>query len=248
MPEILRLVSYNILEGLRPFEQKANKPPQFDERRRDAALDLVNELAPDILVLNEALYCRDYLGHRVDYASLFAFPHQAAALYDGAWGNAILSRRPILSWHEMRTHERGGLRANIAALDGELTVATYHPHPSRDPASKAADFIRLIEGINSPLILCGDFNSISPEDLIDKEAKIAAFRRFSAMPEATLDQFIESGRAVFSALGKLGLKDAVPMAGRRYTIPTDFLSLDKSSAIRIDHILANEGIEAVSGE
>jgi endonuclease/exonuclease/phosphatase family metal-dependent hydrolase len=53
---------------------------------------------------------------------------------------------------------------------------------------------------------------------------------------------------VFGALGKHGLKDAIPLAGRRYSIPTDLISLDKSSGMRIDHILANEGIEVVAGE
>jgi endonuclease/exonuclease/phosphatase family metal-dependent hydrolase len=31
-------------------------------------------------------------------------------------------------------------------------------------------------------------------------------------------------------------------------MPTDLISLNKSSAIRIDHILANEAIEVVHGE
>ena len=50
------------------------------------------DLRPDILVLNEALFCRQYVDRAVDYARLFDFPYQAAALYDEAWGNAILSR------------------------------------------------------------------------------------------------------------------------------------------------------------
>jgi hypothetical protein len=35
--------------------------------------------------------------------------------------------------------------------------------------------------------------------------------------------------------------------GRHDFIPTDLISLDKSSGIRIDHILANDGIEVVTG-
>jgi exonuclease III len=77
---------------------------------------------------------------------------------------------------------------------------------------------------------------------------IAAFRQFSREPEVTVDQFIESGRQVFGALRKLGLKDAVPRTGRRYSIPTDLISLDKSSGMRIDHILANDALEIVAGE
>jgi hypothetical protein len=82
----------------------------------------------------------------------------------------------------------------------------------------------------------------------DRSAMIAAFRRFSRDPESAVDQFIESGREVFGALSKFGLKDAIPPAGRRYSIPTDLSSLDKSSGMRIDHILANNGIDVVAGE
>jgi endonuclease/exonuclease/phosphatase family metal-dependent hydrolase len=49
-------------------------------------------------------------------------------------------------------------------------------------------------------------------------------------------------------LGALGLTDAIPSAGRRYSIPTDLISADKSSGMRIDHIFANKSIEVVDGE
>jgi endonuclease/exonuclease/phosphatase family metal-dependent hydrolase len=77
---------------------------------------------------------------------------------------------------------------------------------------------------------------------------IESFDEFSADAEADVDRFLESGRLVFATLGRLGLKDAIPLTQRRYSMPTDLISLNKSSAIRIDHILANEGIEVVHGE
>ena len=107
MSDRLRLVSYNLLEGLRPIAPIAGERRQLDRERADAARRVVNDLDPDMLVLNEALYSRQYRGHMVDYARLFGFPYQSAALYDDAWGNAILSRCPILRSHEMRTEDRG---------------------------------------------------------------------------------------------------------------------------------------------
>lgn len=95
------------LEGLRPIAPIAGGRRQLDRARTEAARQ-VNELNPDIPVLNEALYSRQYRGYIVDYARLFGFPYQSAALYDDAWGNAVLSRCPILRSHEMRTKERGG--------------------------------------------------------------------------------------------------------------------------------------------
>src|SRR5215831_1564192 len=248
MPGTSRLASYNLLEGLRPIGPAPGERRQLDRARTQAACQVVEELRPDILVLNEALFCRQYQGHIVDYGRLFGFPYQAAALYDSAWGNAVLSCHPILRSHEMKTEGRGGLVAVIDAPIGTFTVASYHPHPSRSPIDKAADFERLVAGLDGPLIVCGDLNCISPADDIDRDALIVAFRPFARDPEASLAQFIESGRQVFGALAKLGLEDAIPLRGRRYSIPTDLISLDKSSGMRIDHILANRAIVVGGGE
>ena len=74
MVQALRLVSYNLLEGLRPTAPPASERRRLDRERADAARAVVNELRPDILVLNEALFCQQYRGHIVDYARLFGFP------------------------------------------------------------------------------------------------------------------------------------------------------------------------------
>jgi len=248
MPEYFRLVSFNILEGLRPLAHSSHERRSIDRGRRDAARALVAELDPNILVLNEALFCRQFADKDVDYGRIFGFPHQAAALYDDAWGNAILSRFPIAKTEEMRIYNRGGLIATIETTAGPLTVASYHPHPQRLPENKALDFGRLVARLTGPVIICGDFNCISPEDPIDRRQLVKAFRNFSTSAEAAVERFIDSGKQVFDTLGKLGFKDAIPPAGRRYSIPTDLINRDKSLAMRIDHVLANGGIEVVGGE
>jgi endonuclease/exonuclease/phosphatase family metal-dependent hydrolase len=248
MPSSLRLVAFNILEGFRPLRSIETERRFLDRQRAEAARIVIAELAPDILVLNEALFCRLHAGRRVDYAGLFDFTYEAAALYDGAWGNAILSRYPIARSQELRIYNRGGLTSVIDTPTGPLTVASYHPHPHRYPENKALDFTQLVAGLIGPLIVCGDLNCISPEDAINRSQLIAAFRSFSIDAEGALDQFIDSGKLVFAGLAKLGLKDVIPVAGRRYSIPTDLINLDKSSGIRIDHILANDAIEVVTGE
>lgn len=248
MAESLRIVSFNILEGFRPVDADTTERRRIDRARADAALALIRELTPDLLVLNEALFCRQHEGRMVDYAELFGYEFQAAALYDGAWGNAILSRHPIAKSEEMHIYNRSGLSALIASPYGRFTVASYHPHPGRYPENKALDFARMLGGVTGPVILCGDLNCINPADPVDRAQLITGFRRFSDNPETAVDQMIESGRQVFAALAEFGLTDAVPPAGRRYSIPTDLLNLDKSSAMRIDHILANAGIEVLAGE
>ena len=248
MPRTFRLVSFNILEGFRPTLTSSSERRLIDRDRADAARAVVAGLAPDLLVLNEALFCRQYAGKTVDYASLFDFPFQSVALYDDAWGNAILSRSPIVNSREMRIYNRGGLVATIDTPAGQLSVASYHPHPGRYPENKAVDFGQLVEGLTGPVIVCGDLNCISPEDKIDRLQMIEAFRSFSTNPEAAVDQFIKSGKQVFRTLGELGFRDAVPPAGRRYSIPTDLINRDKSSGMRIDHVLANDAIEVIAGE
>jgi len=244
----LKLVSFNILEGLRPRNERESERRLLDRERRAAALALVRELAPDILVLNEALFCRAHAGTAIDYGHLFEFRHQAAALYDGAWGNAILSQHPIRRWQQLNIYNRGGLMAVLDTPLGPLTVASYHPHPERRPENKAMDFAALVAVTAGPLLLCGDFNAISPHDAVDRAQLIAAFRGFAGEPEQAVDRFIESGRQVFARLAEFGLSDAIPPSGRRYSIPTDLINRDKSSGIRIDHILANAAIEVIAGE
>ncbi len=251
-----RIVAYNILEGLRPVGLEVRHPPgpagedrrRVDRDRAALAQQVVRELAPDILVLNEALFCRIYDGHAVDYGALFGFPHHVGALYDEAWGNAILSRHPIVASREMRIYNRGGVVADIELPGGQLTVASYHPHPRRYPANKAADFADLVGDARGPTIVCGDFNGISPEDPVDRAALIEAFEAFADPADQAVDRFIDSGRHVFPALAEMGFRDAIPPAGRRYSMPTDLANTDKRSAIRIDHILANEGVRTVAGK
>jgi len=244
----MRLVSFNILEGFSPVPSDKTERRLLDRERAIAAKTVVSDLNPDILVLNEALFCRSHTGKMVNYADLFAFPYETAALYDGAWGNVILSRHQIVRSREFRIYNRGGLVATINTPTGQLTVASYHPHPHRYPENKALDFTQLIADVTGPLIVCGDLNCISPEDEIDRYQLIESFRSFSDDADVAVDRFINSGKLVFASLAKLGLNDAVPSTGRRYSIPTDLINLDKSSGMRIDHILANDAIDVITGE
>ena len=106
----------------------------------------------------------------------------------------------------------------------------------------------MVEDVSGPLIVCCDLNCISPEDAVERCEFIEAFGSFSSDPETVVDRFIESGRSVFDALDEIGFRDAIPLGGRRYTMPTDLINSDKRSAMRIDHVLVNNAIDVVSGE
>ncbi len=247
-PLPFRLLTYNILEGFRPLGADETERRSIDRTRLAAAQQIFAELHPDIVVLNEALYCDAFEGVTIDYGALLGYPHVASALYDREWGNAVLSRFPVLASEETRLYNRGGLRARIALPEGEVTIASYHPHPGRAPRHKAADFAALLDGVDGALVLCGDFNSVSPEDAVDEARLLEGFRRFSPEPEAALARFLASGRAVFPLLARRGLRDAIPAAGRRYSVPTDLRSPDKDAAMRLDHIFVSREITVLHGE
>ena len=61
--------------GLAPIARSIGEQRDIDRERAEAAKAVVADLRPDILVLNEALFCRQFLGRTVDYAGLFAFPY-----------------------------------------------------------------------------------------------------------------------------------------------------------------------------
>jgi len=172
MTQTLRLVSYNLLEGLRPIASPVGERRHFDRARVEAARAVVDGLRQDVLVLSSFLPGAQRARRRL--LAPVRVPLSVFGAHDNAWDNAISSRSPILRSHQMRTEDRGGLVAVISVMMSELTVAAYHPNPNRDPADKAADFVRLVADLSGPMIVCGDFNCVSPEDVIDQASMVAA--------------------------------------------------------------------------
>ena len=241
-------MTWNILEGMHVLKKdQADLEPKMDDLRLRAVQEVINSHRPDVLVLNEALWCNPREGYVVNYAELLGFPYSFADIYDGVWGNVILSRAPFSSTERFRIHNRGGLRVTLDTPSPFL-VATYHPHPSRYPAHKAKDFGSLLKDITIPAVVCGDFNAISPEDAPDEVALAAAFARFTKHPASSLSRFTEGGREVFGELSRLGFRDAIPVPKRQPTMPTDLVTTDKSSGMRIDHVWVNKGVDVIGGD
>jgi endonuclease/exonuclease/phosphatase family metal-dependent hydrolase len=239
-----RLLQFNILEGL--YLPGGEVP---DVERVAAARQLVAAVNPDILVLNEALYVEPGRGRLTDYPGMFGLEHMVGHQYDLAWGNAIVSRFPISEVTSHAFYRRSSLVATLATPEGELRLATYHPHPGRRSFMRATDFETTLSalGTGRPAIISGDFNAVMPRDNPDRAALIEGFRRFTLPDEveAAVDRFIVSGGAIAEVLGRHGFRDLVD--DRAHTIPSDFLSLDKGSAMRIDHVFGNDGIRNSNG-
>lgn len=250
-PGSFRLMSWNLLEGcLAPFDPDIGRRPVHDERL-SAARSLVRKADPDVLVINEALHCEPFGKQWQDYGGIFGFPHACYRLYDGAWGNAVLSRFPIRGEMHQLIHGPGG-RQNRGFLavhldtPGEPTwVSTYHPHPHRRPFKREEDFEAFLSCMKGPAVMVGDLNAISPEDKPDRDHLVHGFASFQAPQDAarSVDRFIEAGRLLFdNVLPSKGWRDAVPPASRGVTIPTGLIRSDRNTDMRIDHILVNEHV------
>jgi endonuclease/exonuclease/phosphatase family metal-dependent hydrolase len=246
----MRLMTWNILEGLLGETVNGNRH-QAEERTRHA-VDLVQSLQVDYFVINEALRCEpNHTKPFQNFQEIFGFPYSQSRLYDNEWGNSILSRYPIREDISLLIHpngssqNRGALGVKVETDTKPCWIATLHPHPRRHIFKRAADFDVLLEKLDGPRILAGDFNAISPEDQINEPQLVTAFEHFSqpGEAEASVRRFLEAGRILFDeVLPRYDMRDAMPIANRTYTIPTKLLSEDTSSAMRIDHVLVSKEI------
>lgn len=246
----VRLMSWNLLEGCHVPRHQNSGAPQLDYGRLAAIKAILAQYSPQVLLVNEALWCRPVEGYHMDYATLLGYEHSCAGLYDGVWGNAILSNFPILTCRTFDIYNRGGLVAVLDVNGTHLQVATYHPHPSRYPKHKAQDYLALVGQADPtlPLVLGGDFNAISPDDHPDRLALAKGFARFSKNPEIDSARFIDAGQVVFPALTEHGMRDALPSHARAPTMPTRLISPDQESAMRLDHIWVNDRVGVHDGK
>ena len=184
MSRALRLVSFNILEGLQPVPRSEAERRLLIRGRVEAAKAIVADLKPEILVLNEALFCQEQSARRstTPYCSAFLI---ASRLYTTVPGEMQFEVAPhcvfardahLQSWWNYRGHR-------YPVRSPHRCVVPSHPH--RHPATRLST-LPSGKGVDGPLIVCGDLNSISPEDEIDRDQLVEAFRAFSQDPETML--------------------------------------------------------------
>lgn len=239
----VKLMAWNFLEGgLSPPDAAGRRT--VDAARRAAARRVVAAAAPDVLILNEALHPdpdRDE-----DYAAVFGFPFGTARRYDGAWGNAILSRWPVENVLERTIHaagsaqNRGFLALKVVTPEGAAWASTYHPHPHRRPEKRAEDFQEFLALLDGPAVLAGDLNAVLPDDPLDVPEMIRTFERFQPPEKAarSVAAFQKAGQLLMDeVLAPLGWRVApVPY---RPTIPTALIRHPADRGMRLDHVLIN---------
>ena len=203
----LRIVTYNIAHGrgLQPIQGLTSR-----RRIRSILLriaKLIEKLNPDVVALQEIDQDSMWAGSfdQLEFLREFAgFPHavfgvnnRRAGLLKLNYGNAILSRHPIVEWENIafgqrRLGEKGFLFAEIDVAGRHVPLVTMHLH-YRSRVHRIRQVAQLMAYLNkkqadrrtnwavSPIV-CGDFNS--PSHTADATASL--FQYFSQRGHYTL--------------------------------------------------------------
>lgn len=250
----LKIMTYNILHGFYTYYDPS-KPMVFQKERFDAAQKLVKQEKPDILILLEACFgVENKTKIIIDYKKVFAdFPHYFYAQSEPKeheWGTALLSKYPITSAENMTEILKPFVRAKVNFNGIPVNIDIAHPHPDNSNEEKEKFFRRILESRkeleHKNYILTGDFNSLSPEDKYNRERLIRGYEKFDKTSKKTVgklmsdksisyllsQKLIDSHRRIHKKLDKTD-----------YTMPTDFLTKNKDSSMRIDYIFCSKDIE-----
>jgi endonuclease/exonuclease/phosphatase family metal-dependent hydrolase len=185
-----RLVTLNIAHGrgLNPIQGASTVERLQRNLQRIAAL--LRRIKPDVVALQEIDQCSawagnfdqlDYLARRTSMAySAFGVHNRREGRLNLAYGNAILSRHPLItsetvSFGERRVGEKGFIYAELELPDGHLPLVNLHLH-YRSRAKRFDQLDRLLEFLQEKEaahggtwptlpIVCGDFNT--PEKAAD---------------------------------------------------------------------------------
>lgn len=177
----LNVLTYNIAGG-----RDYNNAPEKAVFHPDACLAVIRELDPDIVGLNEVDYnlprsekmkLAKYLGDALGYYSYFA---PAVCWAPGLYGNAFLSRYPILSAETILVPDPGDrsepvyfetrcvLHAVVDAPETPIDVFVTHFGLAKlEQANSVVTLFNLARNAKYPVVLMGDFNVLPDNPLLD---------------------------------------------------------------------------------
>lgn len=240
----LKLLEYNIQNGF--CTEKA--PFKFQKNRLLKASKIIQKENPDILILCEGFYwpfAKKVSMKNIKKTFDKMYNIYAPQDYQFRWAPVILSKFPIIEYENLSKHFLNYIRAKIKIKKKELILDVFHPHPSIEDKQKK-EFIKGIKKTNKKYyILSGDFNSLSDKDKYDRKELLKGFKKVSSKPEVVVKNFMQKGLIPY--IRKIRLNDTFQKSKNNYTIPTDFLSKDKSTAIRIDYIFCSKNFKIHKG-
>lgn len=244
----MRVLTYNIHGWL-----TADGAPNLQ-----AVANVIAATDADIVGLNEVYYPRsapgtagaalealaEGLGMHFVFGPCVRWPAQNDMPAD-AYGNALLSRYPILASaaHHLTPvpgrEQRGLLEARVQMPNGNpLTVYVTHlDHTDEDARLVQLRALRtwMVRDRNRPHLVMGDFNAISPWDFADQPDALAALSRHPKGRHMTMSAK-GGGPQVVTQMEKAGYVDAYTRFGepgaQSFILATD-------PPIRIDYIFVS---------
>ena len=176
---VLTVMTYNIQQGNN----------QFGEKSIDQQLELIRQVNPDILGLQESDSARISLNNN-DFARYFAsqlgyYVYYGPKTVTGTYGTALLSRYPLENAHTFFTYsdqdEIGTVQAEIVVGDQRIAIFNVHPDGSDQAMQTFAETL-LQRAASFPMVISiGDYNLRSDEtayQLIDAAFKNAWMERY----------------------------------------------------------------------
>jgi endonuclease/exonuclease/phosphatase family metal-dependent hydrolase len=239
----IKIMQYNIRTGFRKLEE----PYPLEGKREELAKKIVKKENPDVLVLNEAYFeSKNESGILTDYQKLFGFKYYAHGNYVGGlspfWGCAVLSKYPIVNIKNKNKGLAGYFRCKLLVNGKKINLDVTHisPIPCLDNSGQRKEVRRFLRWRKKNYILTGDFNSLSPSDDYNEKKLIHSWSKFEKTAETLIPEMLK--RDAVRAVLKKGLVDTFKEKNKTwdFSIPTNFLSKDKTSGIRIDYIFCSK--------
>jgi len=240
----IKIVNYNVLNGF----CSESKPFVLDRRRVHAAIKLLEQEDPDVLILTEAYFWPFAKKDKLDnYKGLFA---QLYNLYSPTpnqfrWAPIVLSRFPV-EYQDLTEFHKTFLRATIRLGKNKVFLDVVHPYPDISEQEKAELVSKALKDCHVPYILAGDLNTLSPEDNYNHQRLLAGFQKFMGDKAGPKLEEMFSGKTINTILNR-GLVDTYKKINGQfnYTVPTDLRTRDKDSAVRMDYIFCSKQIKVI---
>ena len=163
----LTVMSFNILMGA---GQDASGDPFHMNwgKNLDAVIDTIRSVDPDIVGLQEVANLNQTRKIAKSLDLNYAFiAHDPGRQRSEWWGNAILSKFPILESQSFRLdspiNDRFVVQAKVEFDGRQILALSIHKDPRVNDGRAITMIMDAIEGLDLPVVLIGDFN-MTPND------------------------------------------------------------------------------------
>lgn len=235
----IKIIWYNIRNGF----SKEQTPFIQRQSCKKAVSKLLNKENPDILVLGEAFFWSFAKTEKIkDYNKFFDKLYRIYAPAEKSFKHSpiLISKFKINYYKDKSKYHKQFLQTKMQTGEKEISIDTIHPSPQLSKKENMKFLKRVTKGKNGNYILVGDFNVASPEDKYDKKKLIKNFEEFlGKKAKSTVDKILD--KKTVNTILKNDLIDTYKFLNKDFdfTIPTDDLSKDKSTGIRMDYIFCS---------